>query len=61
MDNHLVRRVVFLDPTGNEFTGELVGYQIVVDGDGCDIYFDADSIDVVSVFDVHVEVSDHVC
>lgn len=60
MENHLVRRVTFLDPTGNEFTGELVGYQIVVDGDGCDIYFDAHSIDVVSVMNVHIEVSDHV-
>lgn len=48
----VLTRVIFRDTFGNEFSGELVGYQIVVDGDGCDLYFDSSSIEVVSVFNI---------
>lgn len=48
-------RVVFQDTSGHEFSGQLVGYQIVVDGDGCDLYFDSQSIHLVSVLNLHFE------
>jgi hypothetical protein len=47
-----ITRVIFRDTFGNEFSGELVGYQIVLDGDGCDLYFDSSLIEVVSVFNL---------
>lgn len=55
-------RVVFRDTSGNEFSGELVGYQIVVDGDGCDLYFDSGSIELVSVLNLQLVEDDcNVC
>ncbi len=45
-------RILFkdlLDKESMTFSGQLIGVQIIVDGDGCDLYFDLDRLDVISI------------
>lgn len=47
-------RILFrdsLDPSMT-FTGQVIGLQILLDGDGCDLYFDLDSLDIVEIIEV---------
>jgi hypothetical protein len=45
-------RILFrdlLDKQSMTFSGQLIGIQVVVDGDGCDLYFDLDRLEIVAV------------
>jgi hypothetical protein len=46
-------RILFrdsLDPSMT-FTGQVIGLQILLDGDGCDLYFDLDSLDIFEIIE----------
>lgn len=45
-------RILFrdlLDKDSMTFSGQLIGVQILVDGDGCDLYFDLDQLEVIAI------------
>ena len=46
-------RILFRDSLDSSmtFTGQVIGLQILLDGDGCDLYFDLDSLDIVEIIE----------
>jgi len=44
-------RILFRDTLNPSmtFTGQVIGIQILLDGDGCDLYFDLDDLEVLEV------------
>lgn len=48
---NLTSRILFRDTLNPSmtFTGQVIGIQILLDGDGCDLYFDLDDLEVLEV------------
>ena len=46
-------RILFRDSLNPAmtFTGQVIGLQILLDGDGCDLYFDLDNLDIVELIE----------
>jgi len=44
-------RILFRDTSNPAmfFTGQVIGLQILVDGDGCDLYFDLNDLEILEV------------
>jgi hypothetical protein len=46
-------RILFRDSLNPAmtFTGQVIGLQILLEGDGCDLYFDLDKLDIVELIE----------